>query len=237
MNMFCTAAADDPCAPDCAPGDDGLYPHPQDCTEYYQCANGNAIIQHCPGGLEYNPTAGVCDFPASAGCTADPDFDCGGGEVSTTTSAPSTTAPAESTTEVHSTTMETISTEETTTDKKTTTEEIVSTSSYTPELTTESLTTTQEVSYTTTEILSSLNPSTDVPLDCFPSCPSSSAIYANPRDCDTYFMCFGGVPYLMTCSPGQEYNPETEFCEDAGTFECTAGPDQPCIAVTNPPKF
>ncbi|KAI4463759.1 chitin binding peritrophin-a [Holotrichia oblita] len=42
----------------------------KDCTVYYMCNWGTAIKMGCPSGLHFNPTINVCDWPNSAGCTA-----------------------------------------------------------------------------------------------------------------------------------------------------------------------
>lgn len=55
--------------PDCSDGPDTLIPDPFDCTLYWQCDSGlNPIPNQCPGGLHFNPTKCVCDYPDEAGC-------------------------------------------------------------------------------------------------------------------------------------------------------------------------
>ena len=41
-----------------------------DCTIFYKCDWGQAIKFSCPGGLNFNPTLEVCDWPENAGCNA-----------------------------------------------------------------------------------------------------------------------------------------------------------------------
>ncbi|XP_018022216.1 zonadhesin [Hyalella azteca] len=93
------ASAADPCAPDCE-GVQGSFPNPTDCTKYYQCAQGVAVPRTCPDGTYFNPTFSICDHPEDAGCTADPDFDCGGTttEVTTTSAVETTEALVDTTT-------------------------------------------------------------------------------------------------------------------------------------------
>jgi peptidoglycan hydrolase-like protein with peptidoglycan-binding domain len=44
-------------------------PHKYDCTLFYKCDWGEAILQNCPKGLHFNPILSVCDWPKNAGCT------------------------------------------------------------------------------------------------------------------------------------------------------------------------
>lgn len=37
---------------DC-PEEFGYYPHPNDCTQYYVCVFGGALLESCTGGLMY----------------------------------------------------------------------------------------------------------------------------------------------------------------------------------------
>nr|CAD7198465.1 unnamed protein product [Timema douglasi] len=46
--------------------------HPNDCSLFYKCDNGQPRLQECPQGLNFNPTLQVCDWPWSAGCKAVP---------------------------------------------------------------------------------------------------------------------------------------------------------------------
>jgi chitinase len=47
---------------------DGLSPNPSDCGSYYNCVSGTPFKMSCMVGLHFNPTAKVCDWPASANC-------------------------------------------------------------------------------------------------------------------------------------------------------------------------
>ncbi|KAL7305506.1 hypothetical protein TKK_0002243 [Trichogramma kaykai] len=35
------------------PEEFGYYPHPRDCTQYYVCVFGGALLESCTGGLMY----------------------------------------------------------------------------------------------------------------------------------------------------------------------------------------
>lgn len=66
----------DPCAPDCGEENNLLLPHPQDCSKYYQCSNGDAYLMLCPSGLYFSPTTERCEYPYQANCTSDPGYSC-----------------------------------------------------------------------------------------------------------------------------------------------------------------
>lgn len=45
-------------------------PHEDDCTKFYKCDWGRAVLQECPDGLHFNAELSVCDWPESAKCDA-----------------------------------------------------------------------------------------------------------------------------------------------------------------------
>ncbi|KAK0406734.1 hypothetical protein QR680_018770 [Steinernema hermaphroditum] len=47
---------------------DGFFSDPASCESYYRCVNGVAHHFHCPNGLQFNPTAQACDWPANVNC-------------------------------------------------------------------------------------------------------------------------------------------------------------------------
>ncbi|KAG7310768.1 hypothetical protein JYU34_003582 [Plutella xylostella] len=54
---------------DC-PEEFGYYPHPSDCTQYYVCVFGGALLESCTGGLMYSHELQTCDWPRNVGCDA-----------------------------------------------------------------------------------------------------------------------------------------------------------------------
>ncbi|GAB0091855.1 mucin-5AC [Sergentomyia squamirostris] len=52
---------------DC-PEEFGYYPHPTDCTQYYVCVFGSALLESCTGGLMYSHELQTCDWPRNVGC-------------------------------------------------------------------------------------------------------------------------------------------------------------------------
>jgi len=53
---------------------DGIYPHEDNCNQFYQCANGHRYEdQDCPEGLLYNEANKQCDWPDNVKCIEDVD--------------------------------------------------------------------------------------------------------------------------------------------------------------------
>ncbi|KAL1115847.1 hypothetical protein AAG570_006136, partial [Ranatra chinensis] len=52
---------------DC-PEEFGYYSHPTDCTQYYVCVFGGALLESCTGGLMYSHELQTCDWPRNVGC-------------------------------------------------------------------------------------------------------------------------------------------------------------------------
>lgn len=52
---------------DC-PEEFGYFPHPNDCTQYYVCVFGGALLESCTGGLMYSHELQTCDWPRNVGC-------------------------------------------------------------------------------------------------------------------------------------------------------------------------
>ncbi|XP_012267028.2 uncharacterized protein LOC105692413 isoform X2 [Athalia rosae] len=52
------------------PEEFGYYPHPQDCTQYYVCVFGGALLESCTGGLMYSHELQTCDWPRNVGCVS-----------------------------------------------------------------------------------------------------------------------------------------------------------------------
>lgn len=52
---------------DC-PDEFGYFPHPSDCSLYYVCVFGGALLESCTGGLMYSHELQTCDWPRNVGC-------------------------------------------------------------------------------------------------------------------------------------------------------------------------
>lgn len=58
--------------PDCSQvGDDELvyFPHPTNCSKFYQCAHQRPVEMECPKGLEWNVETNTCLYPEEASCS------------------------------------------------------------------------------------------------------------------------------------------------------------------------
>ena len=47
---------------DCHEKDDGLYPDPEDCHNFFECSNGRSLFFRCPDGLAFDDAAHACNF-------------------------------------------------------------------------------------------------------------------------------------------------------------------------------
>ncbi|XP_065663763.1 uncharacterized protein LOC100214985 [Hydra vulgaris] len=47
---------------------DGIYPHPSDCTLFFECSGSIAYLKGCPPGLKYNAALKLCDWPDNVKC-------------------------------------------------------------------------------------------------------------------------------------------------------------------------
>lgn len=58
-----------PAAVQCPAGQNGVYPHPFDCTKYLNCDNGRTHIQDCAPGTAWSSAMEVCDFVDKVDCS------------------------------------------------------------------------------------------------------------------------------------------------------------------------
>lgn len=62
-----SSSTPEPSSSEC-PQSNGLFPNPDDCASFYQCANGRSHLIRCPSGLHFSPEDSVCERPCVAGC-------------------------------------------------------------------------------------------------------------------------------------------------------------------------
>ena len=53
----------------CSDKNDGLYPHDNDCSLFYQCYQGETYVKNCPARLHFNQNKNYCDWPANVNCS------------------------------------------------------------------------------------------------------------------------------------------------------------------------
>ncbi|KAJ8954026.1 hypothetical protein NQ318_004319 [Aromia moschata] len=141
-------------APSCPnPSDDLIfYPNPDNCTQYYECYQGNLYLMSCPGDLYWNVNHDYCDYLENVDCSQN-----------NITSAPTTVTSPETTT----------------------------TAPWTPD----------------------------------PLCPYPSYVmtfYPNPADCSTYWQCYMGNKFLMTCPYGLVWNNPPLKCDHPENVDCSS---------------
>lgn len=56
------------CEITCVGREDGVYPHPQDCSLFIGCADERVHIYQCPTPLLFDPVTGRCDLPEIVQC-------------------------------------------------------------------------------------------------------------------------------------------------------------------------
>lgn len=50
------------------PEEFGYFPKLNDCSKYYVCVFGGALLESCTGGLEYSHELQTCDWPRNVDC-------------------------------------------------------------------------------------------------------------------------------------------------------------------------
>merc|ERR1711953_1545398 len=60
------------------PCEDGIYPHEENCNQFYTCIGGKRLPDMtCPGSLLFNPETSMCAFPSTVECHVQfPKIDC-----------------------------------------------------------------------------------------------------------------------------------------------------------------
>lgn len=163
-------------------------PHEYDCTKFYKCDWGRAILFDCPAGLHFNRDLQVCDWPDSAGCKD-------GGSSTTTTVR---TTPDEGTVgTIGSTTVS----DGTTTDDKTTS---------TTESTTTRITTSQTMDPTTTTEQRTTN---EVDSRCPLENSGTGLRLPHENDCTLFYICDRGQAILQSCPAGLHFNKVRQVCD------------------------
>ncbi|XP_043285620.1 uncharacterized protein [Venturia canescens] len=184
------------------------WPHPQNCSLYYTCKNGEKVVQSCPSGLEFNPSKGKCDWPDIAGC------------VPLTTEGPPITPELSTTsgTEASPGTSQEPSRSPGTTESSSTTGRFTEASS-TSEATGADVTperTTVKWEPSSTQAVDSTPASPD------PSCPPDMDGHQIPHEtnCSLFYECRGGQKILRECTPGLHFNPDLELCVWPANASC-----------------
>lgn len=51
----------------------------------------------------------------------------------------------------------------------------------------------------------------------------TDGVYSDPRNCGNYYICRGGLSYLLSCGPKLLYNPKSAQCENINPSSCQPG--------------
>ena len=77
----------------CQGQDDNMYEDPEECSNYYQCKNGCAILKTCERDFLFDSFYGYCNYPFDVNCGTRPCEN--QGHCFTTTKRPTTTTTAD----------------------------------------------------------------------------------------------------------------------------------------------
>ncbi|XP_065571763.1 chitin-binding domain protein cbd-1-like isoform X1 [Artemia franciscana] len=202
-------------APFTCPESNGRFPDPYDCASFYECADGIATLTKCPFGKLYNQELGECDYAQNVDCSNISPLPTQDGStitvLSTTSEVPTTSS--------------------------------YPTTSQKPDLTTtpgepfvcpgDGVFPHEDCSMfyqcanggsnaQTCPPGLTFNPdilACDYPDNFFPPCgtrfpcPEPDGYFPNPDNCESYFVCSGGLSYEQVCSPGLVYNVESNVCD------------------------
>ncbi|CAD7080519.1 unnamed protein product [Hermetia illucens] len=208
--------------PDCPHvlDEDAFVAHPNDCTKYFQCWNGNAFLRECPQGLHWNAEDNQCDWPSRANCPE---------AISTTPATEATDEPTTESTEEPEidTTLE--PTEEPTTESLETDPDEDSTT----ELTTEEPATTVPTTDTPEENETTQPPTNPPDTETIPKdvdCPldTENMLYIpHPESCDKFLQCFNGRLFLQSCPEGLHWDNNSKTCNWPEQAQCPLAEGDP----------
>ncbi|XP_068993190.1 chondroitin proteoglycan-2-like [Neodiprion pinetum] len=190
---------------------DGKYavsiPNYLNCSTFYKCNNGEAVLFECSAGLHYNAEKGVCDWPQSAGCPDPP-------------TEPTTESSTESTTE-----SSTESTTESSTESADVDDILAPFSVYKPPIHQATSQSAHRIFGNMKAYVYSILALAFLAVACAVECPEEDGEYVflfeNPSNCSTFYKCSQGVANLMSCSSGLEFNAELEVCDWPENANCS----------------
>lgn len=52
-------------------------------------------------------------------------------------------------------------------------------------------------------------------------CSSGNGIYPNPSNCNQFYQCGSGSPFLMSCAPGLNFDPVNKICNWLSAVTCS----------------
>lgn len=85
------------------PSFEGIFPHPDDCSKFIKCSNGEPSTFQCGNGTVYNPNREYCDWKRNVNCESAQNLIDGDNRPSTIRTSSSTTFVTQSTSSYSST--------------------------------------------------------------------------------------------------------------------------------------
>ncbi|XP_046974664.1 mucin-5AC-like [Vanessa cardui] len=197
---------------ECPPGDFGFVPHPELCDAYYVCVMGNPTLLRCTEGHEFDPETNACVEISENGCFASQ------GQSTPTVPDQSTTENTITTDQYGSTSESTDTPRETTVDSAETTTGVTGTTVDSAETTTGVTGTTAGVTGTTVDSIETTTGESGTTVEAEVTTPPNvcpPGVFGNvphPDLCDAYYMCIAGIPTLLPCAEGYEFDPTEAQC-------------------------
>ncbi|CAG8529648.1 6958_t:CDS:2 [Dentiscutata erythropus] len=181
----------------------GLYANPTDCCTFYQCANGHPYVMNCPDGLQWSTKRLRCEWPKNS--------DCG---VNATSSA--FTCPEKN--------------DENNPNGLYANPSDCSTFYQCSNGKSYLMNCPDDLQWSTKLLRCEWPENSDCGVE--PSkdftCPKKNnkknpnGLYANSKDCCTFYQCANGHPYLMNCPDGLQWSTKRLRCEWPENSDCGA---------------
>ena len=229
-----------PVCPDHAGPYPVLLPNPSNCSTYYMCSGGVAVLMSCPTGLFFNNNTWTCDFPAHVDCPESYEAPAAvvrfGRFMAARSVSGGTPPPSDQCPKVTGKYPVLLPNPDDCGSfymcshgiaflKRCPTNLLFNNDTWTCDYP-------QNVHCNKSNALTALRPiggdagrPINLKLTFDNGCPAVDGKYPvflpNPKDCSTYLMCSHGVPYLYNCPPGLEFNNITWTCDFPWRARCT----------------
>ncbi|XP_049807853.1 balbiani ring protein 3-like isoform X4 [Schistocerca nitens] len=205
------------------------FPNPDDCSTFYKCdLDGTAVLQDCPPGLEYNAETQVCDYPASAGCSVSSGKSDSASKLTrSNTPPPECPFPADPVNVVQFPNPDNCSTfYKCSLDGEPVLIACPEGLEYNAEAQVCDYPASAGCSVSSGNSGSASKPagtSNTPPPECpYPADPNVVVHFPNPDDCSSFYKCgLDGIPVLIPCPDGLEWNDEADYCDYPESAGCS----------------
>uniref|UniRef100_K1QQW5 Acidic mammalian chitinase n=1 Tax=Magallana gigas TaxID=29159 RepID=K1QQW5_MAGGI len=188
-----------------------IFPNVNDCSSFYQCVHGRAVVIQCQSGLLFNVATDNCDWPSNVVCAS-------------TTQAPVTAVPTtQAPVTAVPTTQAPVTAVPTTQAPVTVVPTTIIPSSSKPSSMAPTTPTPAGSGFCSTAS-NGLHPD---PLDCAQyyncwngagSCEGGAHYLAHPTDCTKFYQCSHGVGKEIDCTPGLHFSVQHRTCPYDGAI-------------------